>query len=67
MCESNVFIITGGRKEKLMDEAVMVKVDGQTVIVEGVFGERREVKGKIIEVDAEKHEILISSDDKIQP
>ncbi len=66
MCESKVFIIKGGKKEKIMDEAVLVKDEGGTVIIGGLFGERKEVKGKIVEVDAERHEILISSDDRTQ-
>jgi len=66
MCESRVFVINGGKKEKIMDEAVLVKDEGHTVIIEGLFGERKEVKGKIVEVDAERHEILISSDDRTQ-
>lgn len=66
MCESAVFVLKGGKKEKVMSEASFVKDDGQKVIVGGMFGEIKEVKGKIIEVDADRHEIIISSDDRTQ-
>jgi predicted RNA-binding protein len=64
MCESKVFIIKGGKKELVMDEASFVKDEGQKVIIGGLFGEIKEVIGKIIEVDADRHEILISCDDR---
>ena len=66
MCESAVFIIKDGKKEKIMDEAAFVKDDGQKIIIGGLFGEIKEVKGKIIEVNADRHEIIISSDDRTQ-
>lgn len=66
MCESKVFVIKNGKKEKIMDEAVLVKDEGRKIIIRGLFGERKEVKGKIVEVDADGHEILISSDDRSQ-
>ncbi|MEE8402276.1 MAG: CooT family nickel-binding protein [Candidatus Hydrothermarchaeaceae archaeon] len=66
MCESKVFIIKGGKKEKIMDEAVLVRDEGSVIIIGGLMGGRKEVKGRIVEIDADKHEILISSDDRTQ-
>jgi predicted RNA-binding protein len=64
MCESKVIIIKDGKKEEIMDEAAIVRDDGNIIIIEGIFGERKEVKGRIVEVDAERHLILISCDDR---
>lgn len=64
MCESKVFVVKGGKKEKIMDEAILVRDEGDRVVVGGLFGEKKEVKGRIIEVDADRHEITISSDDR---
>ncbi len=66
MCESKVFIIKGGKKEKIMDEAMLVRDEGSVIIIGGLMGERKEVKGRIVEIDADKHEILISCDDRTQ-
>ncbi len=60
MCESKVFLIEGGKKEKLMDEAVIVKDEGGKITLVGLLGERKEIKNaRIAGVDAEKHEIFI--------
>ncbi|MBI5253310.1 MAG: CooT family nickel-binding protein [Euryarchaeota archaeon] len=60
MCESKVFLIEGGKKEKLMDEAVIVKDEGGKITLTGLLGERKEIKNaRIAGVDAGKHEIFI--------
>lgn len=66
MCESKVFITRGGKREKIMDEAMLVRDEGSVIVISGLIGERKEVKGKIVEIDADKHEILISCDDRTQ-
>ncbi|MEE8403228.1 MAG: CooT family nickel-binding protein [Candidatus Hydrothermarchaeaceae archaeon] len=66
MCESKVFLIKDGKKEKVMDEASLVRVEGGMVVAIGLFGERKEVEGEIVEVDAERHEVVISGDDRTQ-
>lgn len=60
MCESKVFLIEGGKKEKLMDEVVLVKDEDSKITLVGLLGERKEIKNaRIAGVDAGKHEIFI--------
>jgi predicted RNA-binding protein len=66
MCEWRVVVRKGGEEEEIMEEASLIKDDGSMIIVEGTFGQRKEVKGRIVEVDADRHEILISSDERTQ-
>ncbi len=66
MCEWRVVVIKEGKEEEVMEEASLIKDDGGTVIIEGTFKERIEVKGRIVEVDADRHLILISSDERTQ-
>ncbi len=70
MCESKVYLVTGSRKEKIADEAVIVREEGDGVVVLGLMGEKREVgKAHIVEVDARRHVVVIkrvSNDEGIQ-
>ncbi|MDI6654614.1 MAG: CooT family nickel-binding protein [Candidatus Hydrothermarchaeota archaeon] len=60
MCESKVFLIEGRKKEKIMDEAVLVKDEGSKITLTGLLGDRRKIKNaRIVGVNAEKHEIFI--------
>lgn len=64
MCESKIFLIEGRKKEKIMDEAVLVKDEGSKLTLTGILGERKEIKNaRIAKVDAEKHEIFIISNE----
>ena len=61
MCESKVFLING-KKKKVMDDAVLVKEEGNKIIVIGLLGEQEEIKGaKIVEINAERHEVFLKS------
>ncbi len=70
MCESKVYLMEGGRKEKIADEAVIVREEGDGVVVLGLMGEKREIgKAHIVEVDARRHVVIIkrvSNDEGIQ-
>lgn len=59
MCESRVFKIKNDRKEKLMDNVTLITVDGNIVNLSDMFGERKTVKGKILKIDSERHEVYI--------
>lgn len=59
MCESAVFIEKEGERELLMEDVVRVVVDGETIKVTGILGERKDVKGRITEINLLKHTIVI--------
>ncbi len=60
MCESKVFVMDGKKKEKVMDEAVLVEDEGGKLVVIGLMGERKEIpNAKIARVSADKHEVYI--------
>ncbi|MHC1579290.1 MAG: CooT family nickel-binding protein [Candidatus Alkanophagales archaeon] len=62
MCESSVFLERDGSRELIMEEAVEVVAEGSNVRVIGLLGERREVRGRIKEVNLTKHQIVIAAE-----
>jgi predicted RNA-binding protein len=59
MCESSVLIEKKGKKELLMEDVVHVIVDDLNIELRGILGETREIKGKIKEIDLDKHTIIL--------
>jgi predicted RNA-binding protein len=66
MCEWKVVVKRGDKEEEIMEVASLVRAEGGAVIVEGTFGERKEVEGSIAEIDSDRHLIIISSDERTQ-
>ncbi len=61
MCESSVYLMNDKGKEKVMDEALFIEDEGDKLVIRGILGEKEEILGgKIIKMDMDKHEILIS-------
>jgi predicted RNA-binding protein len=51
MCELSVYAWKDGKKEMIMEGAVrLIPKDGK-VLIEGIFGESREIEGTLGEVD----------------
>lgn len=60
MCESKVFLIDGEKKEKLMDEAILIKEEDNKLMIIGLLGEKKEIENaKIVKMDMDRHEIFI--------
>jgi predicted RNA-binding protein len=51
MCELKVFLRKGEAKEKVMDGVVRITVQDRSVLLEGIFGESKKVKGRLTKVD----------------
>ncbi|MFQ5975561.1 MAG: CooT family nickel-binding protein [Candidatus Hydrothermarchaeales archaeon] len=61
MCESSVYLVYDKGKEKIMDEALLIEDEGDKLVIVGILGERKEIKeAKIVKLDMNKHEVLIS-------
>ncbi|MDP6459875.1 MAG: CooT family nickel-binding protein [Candidatus Hydrothermarchaeota archaeon] len=66
MCESRVYLLRGGKKEKIMDAAVLVKDEDGRVLVVGLLGERKELKKvRISEISVDHHEVLLVREEEI--
>mgnify|MGYP001200573277 CR=1 FL=1 len=61
-----VYLLRGGKKEMIMDAAVLVKDEGGSVLVVGLLGERKELKKvRISEISVDHHEVLLVREEEI--
>ena len=59
MCELNVIVINGDEKELVMESVTKMLVDGDSIELTGIFGEKTIIFGTIKEIDFSKGETII--------
>ena len=59
MCEAVVFINRGGDLEKVMDDVVELKPEGEKLLLIDVFGEQKLVSARISEVELMDHRVIL--------
>ena len=56
MCESSVYGIDG---TKIMDDVINIKIDGAKIHLIDILNTKLDLEGVIVEIDLEKHSILL--------
>ena len=56
MCESTAYTIDGA---KIMEDVISVKIDGEKIYLSDILNYRKELNGRIVEIDLDKHGIYI--------
>ena len=51
MCELSVYTVKGEQREKVMEGVVRLTVQDGKVILEGIFGDSKEIEGMLTEVN----------------
>lgn len=59
LCESNVFIRNDEGDRLVMEDAVLVKAEGDHVKLTDILGDERDVEGRIEEITFLDHKIII--------
>lgn len=59
MCELNVFLLRGDKRERIMDSVARIFVEGSSIQLTGILGDQMNVKGSIKEVNFSRGEALI--------
>ncbi len=59
MCELNAVLVRGDEREVVMESVTRMIVDGDSIELVGIFGDRKIVSGSIKEVDFTKGETII--------
>ncbi len=62
MCELSVYTVKGETREKVMESVVRLIMHDGKVLMEGIFGDSKEVEGRLVEVN-----IIAQSADVIVP
>lgn len=59
MCEANVYLKRGDKEELLMEKVDRITVEGETIFLVSVFGERKMLKARIKEMELVDHRIIM--------
>ena len=58
MCESTVYSTKG---TKIMEDVISIKIDNEEIELVDILNKKKKLKGKVVEIDLEKHRILLES------
>lgn len=59
MCELNVILVKGDERKTVMESVTKMVVEGDSILLYGLLGEKETVEGSIKEVDFSKGETII--------
>jgi uncharacterized protein len=59
MCELNVVMLHGDKRERVMDSVAKILVEGNSIQLIGILGDRMTVEGSIKEINISRGEALI--------
>ena len=62
MCESNVYLIEGGKEELVMENVDILRPDGYSIYLQDIFGGQRTVKARIKEMNLVDHRIILEKE-----
>jgi len=61
MCELNIILLRGETREKVMDSVAKIQVEGNSIQLTGILGDKMTVEGSIKEINFSRGEALILS------
>jgi len=59
MCELNVVLLQGDRRERVMDSVAKILVEGDSIQLTGILGDKMTIGGSIKEINLSRGEALI--------
>jgi len=59
MCEANAYVKNNGSEELLLESVDKITPEDDMLVLENIFGQRKTVKGKIVEMALVEHRIVI--------
>lgn len=64
MCESNAYVIKDGKENLVMESVANLTFHGDHVALKSIFGEEKELKARLLEINLIGHCILLESLEK---
>ncbi len=61
MCLSKAYVDRNGKRELLMEEVASVKIEGEKLLLRTLFGEQKEIKADIREINFLTHSIVLEN------
>ena len=61
MCELNIIMLRGENRENVMESVAKILVEGTSIQLTGILGDRMTVEGSIKEINFSRGEALIIS------
>jgi len=62
MCEINAILLRDDKRERIMDSVAKILVEGDSVQLTGILGDRMTVQGSIKEINFSRSEAIILAD-----
>jgi len=60
LCQSHAYLVEANGEETLvMEDVSVLKPKGDTIVLIGMFGEQKEIKARIKELQLTEHRILL--------
>lgn len=59
MCEASAYVKNKDSEELLLESVDKITPEGDMLVLENIFGQRKMIKGKIVEMALVEHKIII--------
>jgi uncharacterized protein len=59
MCELNVILLRGDRRERVMDSVAKILVEGNSLKLTGILGDQMTLEGSIKEINISRGEAIV--------
>ncbi len=59
MCETNAFLRAAGKEEMLLESLSKIEVKGDSLQLSNIFGDRKELVGRIVEINFQGGKVFI--------
>jgi len=59
VCESKVFLRKDDKEELVMEDVIRIEVEGNRLKLYGIFGEFKEIRGRIVLMDMGSHKVVV--------
>lgn len=60
MCELTVYLVEGGREEKLMEDVATITPEGEKLVLTDLLGQQQIVEAKIKELRLLEHKVYLT-------
>lgn len=63
MCEANAYLRQGEKEELLLERVDKIIPQGEELYLENIFGQRKIIRGRIVEMALVDHKIILERDE----